>query len=301
MSGRIIRHFALGSAAVFCSFFSHDFASHDSASGAMPITVASEIVVLTQDEFHAMDHRVMGMVFDVHNEFGRLLDEKLFKRALAQRCVRAGLGSVEREVHVRVTHDSFTKDYYMDLLIASGYLMEGKAAETIAPSHRAQTLHYALLAGIRHAKLVNFRPERVQHEFISTTLSHDARRNFRVEDRHWREFSPQCGWLRERLTALLADWGAFLEVSLYRDAIIHFLGGAMVACPPVEILDGDTVLGRQNFCLLTPDTALACTALTQAQDSMGKHLRRLLAHTRWKAVQWANLNHATLELVTLTK
>ena len=243
----------------------------------------------------------MGLVFDAHNEFGRLLDEKLFKRALAQRCAAAGIAPVEQEVRIRVTHESFVKDYYLDFLMAHGYLLEGKSAEILAPSHRTQTLNYALLADIKHAKLVNFRPDRVEHEFVSTTLDQTARRQFRVEERNWSEVSLQCRWLREKLTALLADWGAFLEVSLYRDAIIYFLGGAVVACPPVEILDDDTVLGCQNFCLLTSETAFACTALTHAQDRMDKHLRRLLAHTRLKAVQWANFNHATLELTTLTR
>ena len=37
----------------------------------MPIEVDSEIRIFKQDEFHALAHRVMGVVFGVHNEFGR--------------------------------------------------------------------------------------------------------------------------------------------------------------------------------------------------------------------------------------
>jgi hypothetical protein len=45
----------------------------------MPIEVDSEIRVLSENEFHALAHRVMGVVFDVHNDFGRLLEENLYQ------------------------------------------------------------------------------------------------------------------------------------------------------------------------------------------------------------------------------
>jgi hypothetical protein len=37
----------------------------------MPIEVAAAIQVLNQDQFHALHHRLMGIIFQVHNEFGR--------------------------------------------------------------------------------------------------------------------------------------------------------------------------------------------------------------------------------------
>ena len=82
----------------------------------MPIEVSTEIRACDQEEFHALDRRIMGVVFAVHNEFGRLLEEDLYKREIAARCVAMGIQPVEREVWIRVSHQSFTKDYYLDLL-----------------------------------------------------------------------------------------------------------------------------------------------------------------------------------------
>ena len=42
----------------------------------MPIEISTGIQVYEQEEFHALDRRIMGVVFDIHNDFGRLLDEE---------------------------------------------------------------------------------------------------------------------------------------------------------------------------------------------------------------------------------
>ena len=64
----------------------------------MPIEVATKIQMLEQEEFHALDKNLMGVVFDVHNQFGRFLDEALYKVEIAARWLAAGFDSVEREV-----------------------------------------------------------------------------------------------------------------------------------------------------------------------------------------------------------
>ena len=76
----------------------------------MPIEVSAGIQVYDQEEFHALDRRIMGVVFEVHNEFGRLLDEELYKCEIAARCVGIGLEPVEREVRIRVSHEGFSKE-----------------------------------------------------------------------------------------------------------------------------------------------------------------------------------------------
>ena len=108
----------------------------------MSIEVATEIRVLGQEEFHALDRKLMGVVFDVHNEFGRFLDEALYKREIAARWLDAGLGTAEREVRITVTHASFRKDYSMDLLLNHGLMLEAKVAEAIVAAHLTQGLNY---------------------------------------------------------------------------------------------------------------------------------------------------------------
>lgn len=266
----------------------------------MPIQVDGEIRVFSKPEFYELDERVLGTVFAVRNEFGRLLDEELFKRALARRCAALGIAS-DREVRIRVTHDTFSKDYFMDLLFERGMMVEAKAVESLTRSHRAQALSYLLLAGMKHGRLINFRPDRVQHEYVSTSLDPAERRNVRIADSEWREPNPDNAWLKQKVTELVRDWGAFLETALFREAIIHFLGGQDVAFPEIEILDGPEPLGFQRACLLCPDTALSFTAFARVSEALRSHYSRFLAHTRLQFVQWVNFNRSCIEFRTIAR
>jgi len=267
----------------------------------MPIEVNVPIEILNQEQFHALDRQVMRIVFDVHNEFGRLLDEQLYKREIAARCTAAGLEPVEREVGIRVSHESFFKHYSMDLLICRGYMLEGKAAERLVAAHRAQSLNYLLLAGMRHGRLVNFRTGLIAHEYISTTLTPEERRSFIVEDKEWIEENDRSRLLKNKTVDLLRDWGGFLDGNLYREALIHFLGGASTVNRPVQILSGTRQVGSQNLNMASDDTAFAFTTLQGNSGPMGEHLRRLLGHTPLQRIQWINLNRQQIEFVTLSK
>src|SRR5688500_1733983 len=143
----------------------------------------------------------MRIVFDVHNEYGRCLDEAVYKQAMVARY------PAEREVRIRISHRTFSKDLFIDLLFESGAVFEVKTTETLTPAHRSQTLTYLFLSGLHHARLVNFRPEKVEYEFVSTKLTAQARKRFAVVDRAWEKVNSESLWLKERLCELLTDWG----------------------------------------------------------------------------------------------
>ena len=107
--------------------------------------------------------------------------------------------------------------------------------------------------------------------------------------------------LREKTIDLLNDWGAFLQVDLYRDAVTHFLGGVEAVVRKVNIYSGEQLLGEQEVRLLTDDTAFTFSAIADSTDKMRIHLERFLAHTPLLHLQWINLNHHRLEFVTLSK
>ena len=266
----------------------------------MPIQVQAEIRLFSQDEYYALNHRVLRIVFDVQNEFGRLLAEELAKREIAARCIELGIVPAEREVRIRVTHERFTKDYYMDLLLAHGLMLEAKARDGTAPAHRTQALNYLLLAGMQHGTLVNLRTDRVEHEFVSTGLTPAARRKFTVDDSKWVDPTPESLLLKNHLLDLINDWGMFLELSLYREALIFSLGGAQLVNRPVEVFSNSRSLGMQTLHLLTPEIAFTLSAVTDNPTTYGSHLTRFLGHTRLRYCQWINLNHHVLELRTLS-
>ena len=68
---------------------------------------------------------MLGHAFDIHNQYGKLLEEGFYKSELAERCRKAGL-SVLREVPIRVWHGHFSKDYFIDLLLDGSTIVEGK-------------------------------------------------------------------------------------------------------------------------------------------------------------------------------
>lgn len=62
----------------------------------MPITCKFAPQALSQDEFHAIDKKVMRHALDIQNEFGRLCNEQIYKKELAFRCKAEGLKVLNR-------------------------------------------------------------------------------------------------------------------------------------------------------------------------------------------------------------
>ena len=265
----------------------------------MPIEVDSEIRIFSEEEFHALAHRIMGVVFDVHNDFGRLMEEEIYQQAIRRRCELAGIVPARREVEIKVRYKDFQKSYFMDLLFACGLMVESKTVEALTNAHHAQTLHYLLLAGMRHGLLINLRPGEVKKRYVSTTLDLAERRRFVVHDTDWQAINDSSQRLHCIFLELLADWGAFLQTSLYRKAIIHFSGGPSVALQRIPIHDGNAALATHEACLIADDTELALTALKDGKVQMMDHLQRFLGHTKLAGIQWINMNNHDIEFRTL--
>jgi GxxExxY protein len=266
----------------------------------MPIHTAVPIRAFDQDAFHPIDRRVTGIAFDIHNEFGRYLEEKLYQRELTRRMREAGL-SVEPEMKMTLTFGDFSKEYFADHLVENGVLLETKAASGLTLAHQGQLLNYLFLCGLQHGSLLNFRTERVQHQFVSTKLTLPLRRQTQVILTRWQPLSTACRQMQDIFVQLLNDWGAFLDPLLYRDACVHFLGGQARACRDIPIHSVGETIGTQAIYLLTDDIAFSVTASTHRPDSIHQHQRRFLQHTPLQAIQWVNLNHHKVEFQTITK
>src|SRR5690242_1128976 len=107
----------------------------------MPIRTAVPIRVFDQDEFHRVDRAITGLGFDIQNEFGRYLDERLYQGELTRRGRAAGF-EVEPEMRITVILGDFSKDYFADHLIDRGVIIETKAVTALCPTHRGQALNY---------------------------------------------------------------------------------------------------------------------------------------------------------------
>jgi GxxExxY protein len=260
----------------------------------MPINLKTRLRRLSQAEFGELAYTVMGCVFEIHQDLGRLFDEKIYKRELAHR-----LPGVQLEVPLEVRHETFAKTYYLDVVVGDGGLFEFKAAEAITPRHRAQTLNYLHLAELAHAKLVNLRPEQVEHEFVNTSLTRADRLGFQIQCLRWDDAVPGGSRFREVLTSLLQDWGTCLELPLYEEAVTHFFGGEARMLTEVPVRTPDHVLGHQKMRLVADGVAFVLTALGDGTDSFEAHAQRLIRHTDLRAILWADIGLRCVRLVML--
>ena len=264
----------------------------------MPIHCPVQIKCLDAAAFEALDYRVMGHAYTSQNELGRLCDECAYKADLKARLLADGFRSVLAEVPVTVTHRDFSKKYYLDLVADDG-LYELKTDAAFVGEHEAQLLNYLFLLGILRGKLLNFRPTKVQGKIMATSLTPEARRRFTTVRERWQDLTPACATLRQTLGDLMRDWGAFLEVGLYQEALMHFLGGVSNVEHRVALTRHGLDLGSQGMLIHAPGIAFRLTAVTEDQQYVESHIRRLLALTNLKAIQWINLNHAQIEFTTI--
>jgi GxxExxY protein len=260
----------------------------------MPITPLHPVRRLTQDEFAELAYEVMRCVFEIHNEFGRFFDEKIYKRELASRFPR-----VEIEFPITVTHRTFSTTYYLDALVADGGAFEFKAVEELAPRHRRQLYNYLLLLDLAHGKLVNLRLESVQHEFVNALLRPDERRVFEVCTDRWNGSIRGGEMIIDWVVSMLQDWGTGLELSLYEAAITHFLGGQERVLRDVAVQGSRQGLGHQTMRLVASGVAFKLTAFDPEFGSFEEHTRRLLAHADLRAILWINIGSHKVTFVTV--
>lgn len=262
----------------------------------MPIVPPTGLRRLDDEEFGRAAYRAMEVVFQVHNEFGRLFDERIYHSEIARR-----LDGARTQVPVEVVCESFRKVYYLDLLYADGAVFELKAVDRLTERHRAQLLNYLLMLDLPHGKLVNVRTELVEHEFVNAPWRREERVRFEVDDAGWVEAKGCAIDLKKLLVGILRDWGLGLEIPLYEEAVTHFMGGESNVLRPVEVLVGQSKVGTQTCRLIAPDTAFKITSLPSGAEHYLEHLRRLLAHTPLKQIQWINLGRKVVTFRTLGK
>jgi iron complex transport system substrate-binding protein len=268
--------------------------------GDMPIELEFPVVRILQDEFHVIDEVFTGLVFQTHNELGRLCDEKVYQNELLSRAERA-MEAARKEFRITVRYGRFAKTYRVDMLVNRSVVYELKCAEALAPAHQTQTLHYLLLLGLHHGKVFNFRPERVEYRYVSTHLTPERRYEFCMDVDRWQDREKDSKWLRTTVAALLNDWGAFLDFELFYEAIRFLRGGDEAVIRRIEMAKDGRSLGRQKAHLLNPVTAVKLSAVTKNSAAFESHLRKFLSLTSLECFQCINFNHHQIEFRTISR
>lgn len=266
----------------------------------MPIQCWFDVEEMSKTHFHEVDYRAMRHVFDIQNELGRLCHESIYQAELVHRCASEGL-SVLTEGEIVVSHGTFRKSYFLDALVDQGAIYELKAVDALNGQHESQLLNYLFLAGLREGKLVNFSSPSVQHRFVSTNIEPAKRYSFAIDDSAWVVDIPSSGMLRAIVFDLLSDWGAFLDINLYREALFHFLGGEKQLLSPVDISMAKRIVGQQKMHLVDRGTGLHISSTIRNVEPYRKQLLRILNHTDLDQIQWINFSRNEINLITLEK
>ena len=265
----------------------------------MGIESLLEINRITKDEYHRIDYKVMRFAYDIHNEFGRLYNEGVYRNELAKRCEQAGFG-VRVESKISVRHKDFKKSYYLDLVINDAIIYELKTAERLSLGHKSQLLNYLMLMECNYGKLINLRPTSVEHEFVTTSVGHNDRFAYKFDVGAWSVCNEQSAQFEALINSLVGNWGVFLSVNLFIEALVYFLGGEEKVLHAVDIISDGVVVGRQKVKLLSYNTAFEITAFTKGIDSYKKQLVKFIKHTSLTHIQWVNFNRQQISFVTIT-
>ncbi len=238
----------------------------------------------------------MKQTFQIHDEYGRLFNEIVYKRELANR-----ISHVNLEIPITVSFQSFSKIYYLDTMVGPGGLFEFKATDAIHPRHRAQTINYLLLADLEHAKIINTRAEQVEHEFVNCKLRRNQTLSPMLEFVDWASSTGLPSSFADVLSSIIRDWGSALEISIYEEAVVHFLNAGSVGGDFVAVYGSRGKLGQHPMRLLNPTTSFRITAFQKPDPNFAIHCRRLLNHTDLQTFLWANLTPHTVTITRIAK
>ena len=263
----------------------------------MPIHRTLELTDISDAEFERVDSAVMHHAYAIQNELGRLFDERIYENELTLR-LRADGFIVHTQVPLKVVHGSFTKVYYLDLVV-NQMVYELKVAQALTAVHESQCYNYAMLQNIRRIKLLNFGSPMVKGMLLRNALAESDRHSPRLRASGWQILTPNCQRMMDHLKALLADWGTHLDSLLYSEALVHCFGGESECLHRVDVMSGDTKLG--THLIQSQGLAFFVTALHENQAAYQKQLQAVFERIATQGIQWINLNHSRVEITTLTK
>lgn len=257
----------------------------------MPISTSFPVQQFSQEEFGNFAYDVVGHAFKVHDALGKKFHESVYKGTLQQ---IIGLRSVP-EFTITLSHGSFVKCLYVDLLVDAGCPFELKAVTKISDAHVSQLIQYLMLLDLRHGKLINFGAEKVEHQFVNCHETTRHRQQFKVERDNW-SVSRETTSFEQTIVALVKDWGTGLSRSLYEEACVHLFGGKECCERLVDTFWNGNTTGRQPMKMIDEGIAFEITCKRNDLATYASHLHKLLNNSNIKSILWANIVSGTVRL-----
>lgn len=107
--------------------------------------------------YNSITSDIIGAAIEVHKELGPGLMESVYEVCLEKLLKEKGL-KVERQVSQPIFFkgDILKKEFFIDMLVEDGVIVELKCVDEIKPLHEAQLLTYMKLANIKLGLIINF-------------------------------------------------------------------------------------------------------------------------------------------------
>jgi GxxExxY protein len=114
---------------------------------------------------------VIDCALRVHRTVGPGLFESVYEQCLAYEMEDAGL-SYRRQVRLPLSYGRvrFQKAFQADFIVEECVLVELKAVSFLTSVHRAQTLTYLRLSGVKKGLLINFNSARLKDGIVSVVI-----------------------------------------------------------------------------------------------------------------------------------
>ncbi|QEF99452.1 hypothetical protein Mal15_35170 [Stieleria maiorica] len=262
----------------------------------MPIEIGAKIRAVGKREFSQICYDVMGSVFAIRKEMGRVFNESVYHRK-----IRESFADTLYEVPIVVSHGQFTRRYALDSLFLGAAIFEWKSVDTLCDVHRAQLLNYLMLCEVRSGKLVNLRPEKIEQEFVNVALTRAQRQSFTLEID---SFSPSASldrdWMQCMIDAL-RDCGTGLDQGLYLSLSDFFHGGADQSHSIATVTSGNMECGQQRIRANRTGDVIMISTLSQRLEEFERHSQLFLNHLDRDRLHWLNIGLHKVSFRTLHK
>lgn len=113
-------------------------------------------MLVTAALINRLTEQIIGAAFRVSNTLGTGFLEKVYENALVHELRKSGL-QVRQQHAMSVKYDGVVVgEYVADLLVGECVLVELKALNSLASTHRAQCLNYLKATDLKVCLLINF-------------------------------------------------------------------------------------------------------------------------------------------------
>jgi GxxExxY protein len=113
-------------------------------------------------------YRILGLLFEVHNNLGKGFSEIVYKDALELE-LKSGNIPFEREKEYSVQYKSFIlkHKFYADFVVFNKIILEIKCCEAFHDRHISQCLNYLRVSKNKVAILANFNNDSLEYKRVA--------------------------------------------------------------------------------------------------------------------------------------